>query len=212
MAGFAPRVTVGRFGYPLAAPHRATYRLAATHRAAIEAAIPPGVSVGPEVWQDLEETFGSFECFRDQRVHYQIKAERRRWGRIGTHTAKLKHELRQLPPGPWRDQALGALTEIDTEVKVYAAYHATWGKFKGTRNPDDEFLYSGVLRVWIDRLGGKPTYTRPVEGGPPSGDAIDFFAACVGGVLGDATPNEHGIASIIDRLKSELGYQYKKEV
>jgi hypothetical protein len=77
-------------------------------------------------------------------------------------------------------------------------------QFRGKRNPYRENMYIGLLRIWTDIIGGKPTYNRPPLGGPPYGPLIDFFRACLISILNDKTPGAHGIAKIIDRIRSAM--------
>jgi hypothetical protein len=65
-----------------------------------------------------------------------------------------------------------------------------------------------VLEIWTDVVGGDLKYSRPTRrgdkagrSGPPGGDLIRFFLACVEPILGDDTPSVHGVAAIIKRKR-----------
>ena len=101
--------------------------------------------------------------------------------------AKLTEQLRSFPPAQWRDEAIAALSIIEGKAETRHVYHDTFGGFRGTRDEYKEFLYWGVLHVWLT-LGGRLTYTVATNGGKVSGKAFDFFTACVKPLLGNETP------------------------
>jgi hypothetical protein len=185
-------------------------------RASIEAALPDGVTMTEEAWADLTEVVDGYRKFEHRRTTYPLKKERARWKRLGDALTKgFPAELRQYQdmlrsdPNPmlWRNRALAALGEIHRQVEMRAAFHNIWSAFGGSKNPDREFLYRGILRVWTDRLGGKLRYSIPYRGASkskrlPSGPLVRFFTACVEPVLGDETPRA-GVADIIERERAD---------
>jgi hypothetical protein len=83
-------------------------------------------------------------------------------------------------------------------------------KFDRKSNPYRENMYIGLLRIWTDTIGGKPTFNRPPQGGQPYGPLIDFFCACLTPILGDKTRGAYGIADIIDRVRDPEGHAKRK--
>jgi hypothetical protein len=169
------------------------------HRARIVASLPSGVMMSDEAWAHLEEIVTGFLAFQRRRATYPIKAERLRWMRnaLDTLAAELRWFTASAPDLGWPNRALAALWEVNQKVESREHFHATWSAFSGTKNPYNEFLYWGVLRVWTDRLGGKLRYSMSPEGAP-SGPLVRFFLACVEPVLDDRTPRA-GLAGIINR-------------
>jgi hypothetical protein len=113
---------------------------------------------------------------------------------------KLGRETPWNDPDPlWPNRFLTALWEVHNKVQVRSSWHDTWAAFRGTRNPHREFLYWGVLRVWIERLDGQLKYSLSPKG-EPIGPLVRFFIACVEPVLDAETPRV-GIPDIIDRAR-----------
>jgi hypothetical protein len=164
--------------------------LTEAHRAAIAAAIPAGVTASPEFWHELEETIAGYRVFRARREHYDTDGERRKWRRLEKAVAALAPQLGEK-----------LVLEFKRKAYAYAAWLDTAGAYRGTKNPDREFLYAGVLRGWTDHLGGKLQYSTSKKC-PAYGPLVRFFVACVKPILGDDTPTS-GIADIVDRERKE---------
>jgi hypothetical protein len=169
-------------------PAPPTNELTDEHRAAILATIPAGVAVRPEFWARLTEIITGYYTFRTHRERYLVKDARRRWKRLEKSVAALAPQLGK-----------DLVREFERKAKAYAAYHDTWRAYRGTRNPDREFLYWGVLRAWTDHLGGELKYSTSTDG-LLTGPLVRFFIACVEPILGSDTPRP-GIADIIDRAR-----------
>jgi hypothetical protein len=179
---------------------KAAYRLSPEHRNDILATIPAGI-LDSIAWQKLEEIFGGYLSMRARRSKYPLQQKRRQWQRLSAQCAKLTVQLGSFPAEHWRDEAIEALAIIEGKAKTHRAYHDTFGGFRGTRNENKEFLYWGVLQVWLT-LGGRLTYTLAPDGGKVSGKAFDFFTACVKPLLGNETPIA-GFADLIDRMRGK---------
>lgn len=182
--------------------------LTAEHRARIVAALLPRKAMTPEAWADLDEIIVGYRIFATRHTAYPIVEQRKHWGRLGKAVNIAEAELRWLrrevarsdPDPKWRSRALTALREVRRKVEAReasAGFHDVWRTFRRRSNPDNEFLYWGVMWVWTDRLGGKLRYSNSPEGAP-SGPLVRFFVACVEPILGNKTPGA-GIADIIDR-------------
>jgi hypothetical protein len=175
------------------------------HRARIEAALPPGMSMTPEAWAELTEIVDGYRIFEHRRTTYPIKEERAHWKRLSDAVEQAGVELRRLrrktpwsDPDPlWPNRALAALWNVRCKVETQAAFHSIWDAFDGRKNPHREFLYSGVMRVWTDHLGGELRYSNK-PGKLPYGPLIRFMQACLEPVLGDETPRA-GLANTIQR-------------
>ena len=163
------------------------YHIRSEHRDAILATIPDGITLDSVAWQKLEEIFAGYQSMRVRRSKYPIQKSRREWQRLAAQSAKLTEQLWSFPPAQWRDDAIAAVSIIEGKAETRHAYHDTFGGFRGTRNENKEFLYWGVLQVWLT-LGGRLTYTLATNGGKVSGKAFDFFTACVKPLLGNETP------------------------
>ena len=137
---------------------------------------------------------------RARRSKYPIQKSRREWQRLAAQSAKLTEQLWSFPPAQWRDDAIAAVSIIEGKAETRHAYNDTFGGFRGTRDEHKEFLYWGVLHVWLT-LGGRLTYTLATNGGKVSGKAFDFFTACVKPLLGNETPIA-GFRDIIDRMRN----------
>jgi hypothetical protein len=164
--------------------------LTAEHRAAIAAAIPTGVVAGPEFWSRLEEIVAGYRIFRARREHYNTDGERGKWRRLEKAVAALVPQL-------GKDLVL----ELGRKIIAYNAYLGSARAYGGTRNPDREFLYEGLLRLWTDHLGGKLQYSTSKKC-PAYGPLVRFLTACLRPVLGVDTPTS-GIADIVDRERKE---------
>lgn len=175
------------------------YPIRSEHRDAILATIPDGITLDSVAWQKLEEIFAGYQSMRARRSKYPIQKSRREWQRIAAQSAKLMEQLWSFPPAQWRDDAIAAVSIIEGKAETRHAYHDTFGGFRGTRDEYKEFLYWGVLHVWLT-LGGRLTYTVAPDGGKVSGKAFDFFTACVKPLLGSETPVA-GFADLIDRMR-----------
>lgn len=198
LIGHPPIVTVARFGYALAPEHRA----------AITAAVPKGATVSPEAWQILEERIGGFRASRSRRTRYQIKTERKQWKRIADLVDQLTAELRPyVTPDSRLARAYVHLGDIDREITTREGWHQTWKFFRGNRDETREWLFTGVMLVWTNHLGGKLRYWRKV--GSVGGPLPRFLDACVRPVLGDETPRNFDKA--IDREKKARAH-YAAEI
>jgi hypothetical protein len=100
-----------------------------------------------------------------------------------------------------RQQICSHIDNLDTAIR----------RFQRNSNPHRENMYIGLLRIWTDIIGSKPTYNRSPLGGPPYGPLIDFFRACLTPILGDKTRSAYGIADIIDRVRDPEGYAKRKK-
>jgi hypothetical protein len=148
------------------------------------------------------------------------------WKRVYKLSLDLIHALhaaekdayRQIPWGrtemvdpQWLPRVVGALAEIKEEAETQLTWDLFFGKgFARTRDRWREYLYDSVLEIWTDVVRGKLVYSRPTRrgdkagrSGPPGGDLIRFFLACVEPVLGDDTPSVYGIAAIIARERGK---------
>ena len=180
---------------------RVAYRLSPEHRDAILATIPAGITVDSVPWQKLEEIFGGYQSMVVRRLKYPLQKNRRQWQRLAAQSAKLTEHLRSFSPAQWRDEAIAAMSIIKGKAETRHAYHDTFGGFRGTRDEHKEFLYWGVLHVWLT-LGGRLTYTLAPDGGKVSGKAFDFLTACVRPLLRNQTPAA-GFADLIDRMRGK---------
>jgi hypothetical protein len=149
---------------------RDEYRLTAEHWQAISVAIPSRIKTKAnwpklelKVQADLDKAIVLFRTLSSRRQSYPIAAERRRWNHIGDLANKLAVELRALrglkppsdPDPDWLTQSLIALQRVSDRVKDVSAFHDTRAAFRGTKDPNREFLYHDVLRVWARRLKGR---------------------------------------------------------
>jgi hypothetical protein len=181
--------------------------LTAEHRARIEAALPSGKVMSPEAWAELEEIVVGYRIFETRRATFPIKAERARWKRLGDAVEMAAAELRRLRRETlwtdrdpmWPNRALEALWEVHRKVETRARWHETWSAFGGRRNPNREFLWWGIMRVWTDRLGGELRLSTSTDG-VPSGPLVRFFRAVVEPILGHELRGH--VANIIKRERA----------
>jgi hypothetical protein len=177
--------------------------LTAEHRARIAAALPRGKVMSSEAWAELEECVVGYRIFETRRLTYPIVKHRKYREHMDKAVATVILGLCRddMWPGDttwWRPDALAAMSAIRRRVEALAAFQDMWGKpFSRRQNPDREFLYWAVMRVWTDHLGGELRYSKSRK---PSGPLIRFFVARVEPILGDKTPGA-GIGDIIDREK-----------
>jgi hypothetical protein len=195
--------------------------LSAEHRQAIATALKGHKVDLQRVYHVLEAKIDRFQ--RLQKIFPGKQPERpkrlKEWKRVyilsldlirALHAAE-KVAYRQVPSWPVDPQRLARVVD---EIKEEAETQLHWDLFvsKGfarTRNPWREYFYDSVLEIWTDVVGGKLEYSRPTRrgeagrSGPPGGNLIRFFRACVEPVLGDDTPSVYGIAAIIGRKRGK---------
>jgi hypothetical protein len=199
--------------------------LSAEHRQAIAAALKGRKVDLDRVYHVLEDKIDIFRKMQQMFPGKQLERPKRlrQWKRVDKLSLDLIHALhaaekdayRQIPWGrteifdpQWLPRVVGALAEIKEEAETQLTWDLFFGKgFARTRDRWREYLYDSVLEIWTDVVGGKLEYSRPTRrgeagrSGPPGGDLIRFFLACVETVLGDDTPSVHGVAAIIDRRR-----------
>jgi hypothetical protein len=170
---------------------------------------PPG-----DFWRDLEGAIAAFLSLQQRRTDRPTKLNLKRWQNIDRLVTKLAGELRtirsprrgggdfdfdQLAP----DRALVALWPIKRKAEAgMLGYQMIGAHFRARNNPHRQALYGDVLDLWR-HLGQELRYSRS-EQGIPRGPLIDFLGACIGPVLGAATPTASGFATIIGRERKRL--------
>jgi hypothetical protein len=200
--------------------------LSAEHRQAIATALKGRNVDLDRVYHVLEAKIDIFRKMQQMFPGKQPERPKRleEWKRVyklcldlicALHAAE-KDAYRQIPWGrtemvdpQWLPRVVGALAEIKEEAETQLSWDLFFGQgFARTRDRWREYLYDGVLEIWIDVVGGDLKYSCPTRrgdkagrSGPPGGDLIRFFRACVEPVLGDDTPSVYGIAAIIRRKR-----------
>lgn len=189
------------------------------YRQTIMAALPRGVEPSEEFWRDLETAVAGFLLLQERRTRRPPKLELKRWQKIDRLVSELGSELRtvkrQTPWSAidplWPNRSLSALWPIKLRAELgVLCYQSLTGAFRGSSNPHRAYLYGVVCDLWHQHLGQKLKFWRTGEG-VPRGALIDFFVACVGPVLGDATPTVHGFGTIIDRERRRLSYFFDRK-
>ena len=185
------------------------------YKRAVTDALPAGVTPPDEFWRDLESAIGAFLALQQHRTDQPAKLQLKRWQNIERLVDNLAKELRtirsphrgggdfgfdQLAP----DRALAALWPIKRKAEAgMLGYQMINTEFRGRNNPYRQVLYGNVLDLWRRHLGQELGISRS-EQGIPRGPLINFLGACIGPVLGAATPTASGFASIIYREQRKL--------
>jgi hypothetical protein len=161
-------------------------------------------------FQRLEEIFPCKQPERPKRIKEWKRVYKLCLDLIRALRAAEKVPFRQVPSWPIDPQRLArAVDEIQEAAETQLKWDLFVSKgFARTRHRWREYVYDTVLEIWTDVVGGDLKYSRPTRrgdkagrSGPPGGDLIRFFLACVEPILGDDTPSVHGVAAIIKRKR-----------
>jgi hypothetical protein len=72
-------------------------------------------------------------------------------------------------------------------------------RFRGRKDPYRHWLELGLLAVWIELLGGTPSFSRKLDG-TPYGPLIEFLRLAMNAITGSA-PSPAAIAKIIEQYR-----------
>lgn len=191
--------------------------LSETYRRNVQAALPGGMIVSNDFWDALWTVLGHYLLAEQRRTHDPPTVRAKQWRRFGEQLARFKRDMIAIrrtidrriidpadQPPDWWINLVWAIQEAQWRASEYSqSYQNAGAGFRRRSNPNQQRLYSEILHLWQAHFERPLTWSRGKRG-KAGGPLIRFFTACVGPVLGGATPTAEGIIDIIQRERHRM--------
>lgn len=171
------------------------------YRDAIAAAIPSGVHVPADFWDELASTVAAFSISQQLRASRPPSAEVERW----KHIEKLESDLADAYESAGRSPPVFEAV-IDANGKhhrrstrMVEAYKSANIGFERKSDMHRDALYLWILALWHRKLEQELSTTRDKDGSATEGAMFKFFTACTE-PLTDKRLTPSGLSKVVSRL------------